>query len=72
MKKQKMKKAGMAGNGYRGLEKQEVAGDKDNEVDKMAVVLKFQLGSSQYATMALRELTRGGIEAHKPDFGGRG
>ncbi len=69
---EKLKKAGTAGNGYRGLEKPEVAEDNQSEGDKMAVVLKFQLGSSQYATMALRELTRGGVEAHKPDFGGRG
>ncbi|PWY69790.1 putative pseudouridine synthase TruD/Pus7 [Aspergillus heteromorphus CBS 117.55] len=37
--------------------------------DKVAVVLKFQLGSSQYATMALRELTRGKVRAYQPDFG---
>lgn len=42
----------------------------DNKGEKVAVVLKFQLGSSQYATMALRELSRNGIEQHKPDFGG--
>ena len=40
------------------------------EGQKIAVVLKMQLGSSQYATMALRELARGGISAYKPDFGG--
>ncbi|ODH46737.1 hypothetical protein GX48_07193 [Paracoccidioides brasiliensis] len=40
--------------------------------DKLAVVLKLQLGSSQYATMALRELMKdGGVKTYKPDFGGR-
>ncbi len=39
---------------------------------KVAAVLKFQLGSSQYATMALRELSRGGVQAYKTEFtGGR-
>jgi tRNA pseudouridine13 synthase len=40
------------------------------EGGKLAIVLKFQLGSSQYATMALRELMRGKVKAYKPDFGG--
>ncbi|KAJ5970233.1 uncharacterized protein N7479_000151 [Penicillium vulpinum] len=44
----------------------------ESAADKMAIVLKFQLGSSQYATMALRELTHGKVTAHKADFtGGR-
>ena len=39
--------------------------------DKIAVILKLQLGSGQYATMALRELMKvGGVKTYKPDFGG--
>jgi tRNA pseudouridine13 synthase len=40
---------------------------------KVAVVIKLQLASSQYATMALRELMKaGGVKAYKPEFmGGR-
>ncbi|KAF2157760.1 tRNA pseudouridine synthase D [Myriangium duriaei CBS 260.36] len=38
---------------------------------KTAVILKLQLASSQYATMALRELTKGGALAFKPDYSGR-
>ena len=41
----------------------------EDEGDKIVIVLKMKLGASQYATMALRELTRGGIAAYKPDFG---
>ena len=43
-----------------------------SEEQKLAVIIKMQLGSSQYATMALRELTKGGVTAFRPDFqGGR-
>ncbi|KAL9087378.1 MAG: hypothetical protein Q9165_006675 [Trypethelium subeluteriae] len=42
--------------------------DKKAEDDKVAVILKLQLGSSQYATMALRELTKGGAQSYKPEY----
>ncbi|KAG5288974.1 pseudouridine synthase [Histoplasma capsulatum G186AR] len=52
---------------------EEVTGQVDKAAaDKLAVIIKLQLGSSQYATMALRELMKsGGVKTYKPDFGGR-
>ena len=35
-----------------------------------AVVLKMQLGTSMYATMALREVMKeGGVQSYQPEFG---
>lgn len=45
-------------------------GEQEKEEEKTAVVLKFQLGTSQYATMVLRELSRGGLAEYKPGFSG--
>lgn len=59
------------GNGERQLKD-----EKSRQLDvslakKIAVVLKFQLGSSQYATIAMRELTKGGAVHFKPDYAAR-
>ena len=42
---------------------------EEEKKEKIAVIVKLQLGSSQYATMALRELMKeGGVVTYKPDF----
>lgn len=59
------------GNGAANVEGETEAGVVEKP-SKIAAVLRFQLGSSQYATMALRDLSRGGVQAYKADFtGGR-
>ncbi|RAL17003.1 pseudouridine synthase PUS7 [Aspergillus homomorphus CBS 101889] len=57
------------GAGVEDEEMKEAPTAQEPEKRKLAVVLKFQLGSSQYATMALRELTRGKVKAYTPDYG---
>lgn len=46
-------------------------GDAASDQRKIAVVLKMKLGVSQYATMALRELTKSGAINYKPDYSAR-
>lgn len=67
----KIKKARGKKEGER--ESGDVAMEEGEGEKKIAVVVKLQLGSSQYATMALRELMKaGGVKAYKPEFmGGR-
>jgi tRNA pseudouridine13 synthase len=36
--------------------------------EQLAIILKLKLGSSQYATMALRELTKGGAMGYRPEY----
>ncbi|KAL8827095.1 MAG: hypothetical protein Q9191_003394 [Dirinaria sp. TL-2023a] len=47
------------------------SGQDERLEEKIAVIITMQLGSSTYATMALRELMGpGGVQTYKPDFGG--
>jgi tRNA pseudouridine13 synthase len=52
-----------------GLSKAAEGSDSD-EKSRLAVILRMQLGSSQYATIALRELLKsGGVKQYSPEFG---
>jgi len=45
--------------------------DEQVKKKKLAAILKIRLGSSQYATMALRELMKaGGLQAYKQEYSG--
>lgn len=49
--------------------KEEEEVEPEGESAKLAVILRFSLGSSQYATIALRELMKeAGVQNYKPDF----
>lgn len=65
---QRIRGEGLKREGDVSMEEGEEAGEK-----KLVVVVRLQLASSQYATMALRELMKaGGVKAYKPEFmGGR-
>jgi len=49
--------------------KEDTEVEPEGEHAKLAVILRFSLGSSQYATIALRELMKeSGVQNYKPDF----
>ena len=46
----------------------EVGGENESDL-KLAAVVRFQLGAGTYATMALREMSKGGIRMYEPAHG---
>ena len=43
--------------------------ENGGDAERLAVILRMQLGASQYATMALRELMKDGVKSYQADFG---